>query len=350
MRKRLLLSVLGGVAAFAVRSAAVAQSPSGPPAWAYGVPPSGAPAAPAGQRGGGAPADDGSPKHLAGSSQSFTLAQLRDGFTIADWYPEDHPKPPDIVMAGRRPDARACGLCHYPNGRGRPENAGLDGLPVSYFMQQIDDFRHDLRRSAESRKTNTAIMTAIAKAMTDDEVRAAAAYFASLQRTPWIRVVESPTVPKTRLSGGMFVPLEGAETEPTADRIIEIPEHPDRTELRDPRAGFVAYVPVGSLMKGEALVTTGGGGRTIACGICHGADLNGLGPVPGIAGRSPSYQARQLFDMQAGTRRGVWADLMKAVVVKLTPDDVIAITAYTASRSVRQPVIEGAPSGPRTLR
>jgi cytochrome c553 len=170
--------------------------------------------------------------------------------------------------------------------------------------------------------------------MTDEEVKAAAAYFASLKRAPWIRVVESDTAPKTRLSGGMFVPLGGSETELLGDRIIEMPEQADLTELRDPRSGFVAYVPVGSLKKGEALVTTGGNGRTIACGVCHGADLTGLGPVPGIAGRSPSYQGRQLFDMQASTRKGVWTALMKGVVAKLTPDDVIAITAYTASRPI----------------
>jgi cytochrome c553 len=312
-----------------------AQSMSAPPAWAYGVAPAGATAAPGAQRGGGggaAPADDGSPKHVPGSTQAFTTVQLRDSFTIADWFPEDHPKPPDIVMTGRRPDARACGLCHYPNGRGRPENAGIDGLPEAYFVQQIEDFKHDLRKSAETRKTNTTLMANIAKAMTDDEVKAAAAYFSSLKRASWIRVVESENVPKTRLSGGMFVPSGAVEPEPLGDRIIEMPEQAELTDLRDPRSGFVAYVPAGSLKKGEALVTTGGSGRTIACGVCHGPDLNGLGPVPGIAGRSPSYQARQLFDMQAGTRKGVWTDLMKSVVAKLTPEDVIAITAYTASR------------------
>jgi len=303
-----------------------------PPAWAYGVPPAGAPAAPGGQRTGGAPADDGSPKHVPGSTQAFTLAQLRDSFNIADWFPDDHPKPPDIVMTGRRPDARACGLCHYPNGRGRPENAGLDGLPVSYFVQQIEDFKHDLRKTAEPRKTNTATMAAIASAMSDDEVRAVADYFASIKRTSWIRVVESAMVPKTRLSGGMFVPLEGSDAEPIGSRIIEVPEHPDQTDLRDPRAGFVAYVPLGSIKAGEALVTTGGG-RTTACAICHGADLGGLGPVPGLAGRSPSYQVRQLYDMQAGTRRGEWTDLMKAVVARLTPEDMLAIAAYTSSRT-----------------
>lgn len=262
-------------------------------AWAYGVAPAGAAAAPGGQRGGGrgaAPADDGSSRHVPGSTQAFTTAQLRDNFNIADWFPEDHPKPPDIVMTGRRPDARACGLCHYPNGRGRPENAGIDGLPETYFVQQIEDFKHDLRKSAETRKTNTTLMANIAKAMTDDEVKAAAIYFASLKRASWIRVVESENVPKTRLSSGMFVPSGAGELEPLGDRIIEMPEQADLTDIRDPRSGFVAYVPVGSLKKGEALVTTGGNGRTISCGVCHGTDLTGLGPVPGIAGRSPSYQ------------------------------------------------------------
>jgi cytochrome c553 len=95
-------------------------------------------------------------------------------------------------------------------------------------------------------------------------------------------------------------------------------------------------VPVGSIKKGEALVKTGGNGKTEACGVCHGADLMGLGPVPGIAGRSPSYLVRQLYDMQQGTRKGLWADLMKPVVQKLTAEDMLNIVAYTASRPVNR--------------
>ncbi len=145
-------------------------------------------------------------------------------------------------------------------------------------------------------------------------------------------MVEASTVPATRIAGGMFVKLEGSGTEPIGDRIIEVPDDTERTEtLRDPRSGFTAYVPVGSLKKGEALVTTGGG-KTTRCAVCHGADLKGLGPVPGIAGRSPSYTVRQLFDTQRGTRKGVWADLMKPVVANLTNDDMLAIAAYAASR------------------
>ena len=105
---------------------------------------------------------------------------------------------------------------------------------------------------------------------------------------------------------------------------------PKRCAIRDP--GFIAYVPPGSVKKGEALVTTGGGGKTTQCGVCHGADLTGLGPVPGIAGRSPSYMVRQLYDMQQGVRKGVWSDLMKPVVANLSNADMLAIAAYTASK------------------
>jgi cytochrome c553 len=307
-----------------------------PPPWAYGFtgpaaatsapPPPAAPAA-------AAPPVDQTPKQLAGSSGSFTLLQIRDAFGPADWYPGDHPSMPDIVAHGRRPDVRACSLCHYPNGKGRPENAGVSGLPYSYFMQTMADFKTGARKSADARKANTNVMITIAKGMTDDETKASAEYFASMPWTPWIKVVEASTVPKTRIAGGMFLRLDGKETEPIGDRIIETPEDVEATELlRNPRSGFIAYVPPGSVKRGEALVTTGGAGKTVQCSICHGVDLKGLGPVPGIAGRSPSYTVRQLFDMQQGARKGVWTDLMKPVVVNLNNADMLAIAAYTASR------------------
>ena len=138
--------------------------------------------------------------------------------------------------------------------------------------------------------------------------------------------------PKTRVQGGMFLRLEGAATEPIGRRIIETPDDAERTEvLRDPRSAFTAYVPVGSLKQGEALVKTGGNGKTTQCAACHGTDLKGLGPVPGIAGRSPSYTARQLYDMQQKARTGLWTELMLPVVAKLTNDDILVIAAYTAS-------------------
>lgn len=276
--------------------------------------------------------DDGTLQHVPGSAASFTLTQIRDA---ADWFPGDHPSMPDVVAHGRKPDIRPCALCHYPNGKGRSENAGVSGLPVSYFIQTMADFKNGARKSSDPRKMNANWMIGFVKAMTDEEIKAAAEYFGAIEWTPWIQVVETQTVPKTHISNGLFLAMPGNEKEPIGDRIIEVPKNAESTEvLRDPHSGFIAYVPVGSIKKGESLVVKGGNGKTTACGVCHGADLQGLGPVPGIAGRSPSYVVRQLYDMQQGSRNGVWTDLMKPVVAQLSTDDMLAIAAYTASRPV----------------
>ncbi|HEY6343511.1 MAG TPA: c-type cytochrome [Bryobacteraceae bacterium] len=323
MRTRIVI-----VVAIALTLACVSAAAAEPPDWAYAI----APAPPAGAAPAGKAAPDTSQKQLPGSTLSFTRAQISNAFGPADWFPGDHPSMPDVVAHGRQPDVRACSLCHYPNGKGRPENAGVAGLPVAYFLEQMNDFRSGDRKSAEPRKANTNTMIAIAKGMTPEELKAAAEYFGSMKWTPWIRVVETATVPKTRLAGGMYLTLEGNEKEQLGQRIIETPVNAEDTEvLRNPRSGFNAYVPVGSIKKGEALVTTGAG-KTTQCAVCHGADLKGLGPVPGIAGRSPSYLVRQMYDMQQDARKGQWTSLMKPVVAKLTNDDMLAIVAYTASR------------------
>jgi len=81
------------------------------------------------------------------------------------------------------------------------------------------------------------------------------------------------------------------------------------------------------------LVSTGGAGKTLQCGICHGQDLKGLGDLPSIVGRSPSYVVRQLYDIQNGARAGKAAQLMKATVANLTVEDMTSIAAYLASRA-----------------
>jgi len=304
-----------------------AQDRPVPPPWAFTVntpPPTGAaPMAPA--------APDPTPRSVPGSERQFTLAQTRDAFNPPDWHPAGHPPMPPSVAQGRRPDMRACGFCHLTNGQGRPENASLAGLPAAYILQQMADFKSGARRSSEPKMGPPAAMIADARAATDAEAREAAEYFAAVPYRPWVRVVERAEVPRTRIAGWMHVPTDGAE--PLGARIIEMPEDLPRTELRDGASGFVAYVPPGSISRGERLVTTGGGGRTVACGTCHGPDLKGLGPVPPLAGRSPSYTVRQLFDLQQGARRGPWSALMTEAVRQLTIDDMIAIAAYTASRT-----------------
>ena len=301
----------------------LAQSPTPqPPPWAYTVNPPPTPGATP-------PAPDPDPKQVPGSTASFTVVQTRDAFNPPDWHPDSHPPMPESVARGRRPQMRACGFCHLMSGQGRPENAAVAGLPAAYIVQQMSDFKNGLRRSAEPRMGPPNAMIQDAKAANDEEVRAAAAYFASVPFKKWIRVVESAEAPKTRIAGSMHVPT-GDGMEPLGQRIIEVPEDLARTELRDGSSGFVAYVPAGSIKKGQALVA-GNGGKAVACGTCHGSDLKGLGPVPPLAGRSPTYTVRQLFDFQQGVRRGAWSPLMKAAVEKLTIDDLIAIAAYMSS-------------------
>jgi cytochrome c553 len=317
-------------------TAGVLAAAGGMPLWAYGYaappPPAGTPApAPA-----ATPARPAAPevaRTIPGSTGSFTRSQIYNRYGPADWFPSAHPPMPEIVAKGREAASIfACSLCHLAHGRGRPENAPVSALPVSYFIQTMMDFKNDNRKSSDARKRNANLMVEFAKAMTDAEVRAAAEYFGSIAWTPWVKVKETKTVPKTHIDNGLFVPNEGTETEPIGKRIVEVPENKDASEnLRDPRSGFIAYVPTGSLKKGESLVTTGGGGKTVACAICHGPDLKGLGPVPGIAGRSPSYLIRQIYDMQVDSRKGEWTPLMKPVVEKLNEDDLIAIGAYVAS-------------------
>ena len=315
-----------------------------PPPWAYGFnATTGAPAAdtPDSQARGGK--DDGTPRHVPGSSLSFTLTQLRNIWAPADWFPNDHPPMPDVVAHGHKPDVRACSFCHYPNGKGRPVNTNLTGLPYNYILHALAEFRNGERTSADDRKGNTRVMIGFAKAMSDDEIDAAARYFSSIKWTAWVRVVETDMAPKTQIANGIFLRVPGDEKEPIGDRIIETPENVELMEvLRDDRSGFVAYVPVGSVKRGETLVKSGDG-KTIQCATCHGSDLMGMEQpspngnsisVPGLAGRSPSYIVRQLYDMQHGLRHGEWTNQMKPVVANLSSDDMLAIAAYLASRPI----------------
>ena len=292
----------------------------GLPTWAYPVNPPGLKPAP----------DDGSLKHVPNSNAAYTLTQIRDLFTPPDWHPNSHPAMPDVVGRGNKPGQFACGFCHLPNGLGRPENSSLAGLPAEYIAQQVADFRSGARKSSEPASLPVNLMIAVAKAVSEEDTKVAAAYFAGLKPAPWIRVVETDTVPKTKVGGWMLIADGSGATEPIGKRIIEMPEDLERTELRDSASGFIAYVPMGSVQKGEALAADGNG-KTTPCAVCHGADLKGLGPVPGLAGRSPSYIIRQLYDIKHGTRDGSWTALMKPVVSNFSQDDMIAIAAYFAS-------------------
>jgi cytochrome c553 len=300
---------------------AAAQPIDAPPSWAYAI------AAPDYK----APADDGRLRHVPGSSAQWTLTQLRDPFFAPDWHPEEHPALPDVVAHGRKPEVYACGFCHRAEGTGGPENASLAGLPKAYLIQQMAEFKSGARKSSLPDHGPAKAMTALAKAASDEEVAQAAVYFSSVKPRKLVTVIETKDVPKTYVAAWVYTPVSETEREPIAGRIIEMPKDLEMFESRDTHSEFVAYVPVGSVAAGKKLATTGAHGKTVPCAQCHGADLRGMNAVPGIAGRSPSYLMRQLYDMKHGARGGPASLPMKPVLAKLSQEDLTALVAYVAS-------------------
>ena len=295
----------------------VAAAAADRPDWAFPTRPPGPAVA--------APPEDGQPKHVPGSTKSYTQKEIDSFNNPPDWFPDEHPPAPDIVAHGKGTTVRACMSCHLSTGYGHPENSRLAGSPAAYLIRQIDNFRSGVRKGEGAGN-----MINFSKSMTDEDAKAAAEYFASIKPARWTKVVETDTVPMTYFKGTRRLQHPEGGKEAIGNRIIEVPEDVERVELRDPHSGFTSYVPPGSVAKGQAIVATGGG-KTIPCAICHGEGLKGLGEVPGIAGRSPGSIARAIYYMQTGERSGASMALMKGVVEKLTGDDVLAISAYVAS-------------------
>jgi cytochrome c553 len=260
-----------------------------------------------------------------GSAKEYAATKIAGNANPPDWFPDQHPPAPRVVAGG--PEIRfACGSCHLMSGQGHPESADIAGMPAAYLIRQMANYKAGTRQ-------DEARMGPIAKAAADDDVRQAAEYFASLKPGVWVKVIETATPPKTFIAtAGRHRQLHpDGGTEPIGRRILEIPADPFRTEIRDPHSGFIAYVPPGSIAKGEELAKGGESGKTLACAPCHGDALQGKGEVPRLAGLQPLYVARQLFDLQYGSRGGKAAEQMKPIVANLSEDDIIAISSYLGS-------------------
>lgn len=272
------------------------------------------------------PADATVIKTVPGSSQKYSLAQIDDPFNPPDWFPNEHPPMPQVVAhGGPKPAGRACALCHQPTGDGHPESANLAGLPADYMRRQVGLFKSGQRAGGAA-----GAMIGIAQVISEADVLEAVNYYSKLKpHAGYGKVVETDTVPKSFVGdGGMRLPAKDGGTEPVGDRIIPLPQDAAEAVLRDPHSGFVYLVPPGSVDEGKALVTTGGNGKTVPCGVCHGPKLEGSGEIPPIAGRTATYLFRQLNDIHDNTRKGPGAAMMRPVVAKLTQHDMIAIAAY----------------------
>ena len=147
-------------------------------------------------------------------------------------------------------------------GSGHPESSHLSGMTAAYIVRQMADYKNGVRK-------DRFFMNAIAREMSDEDVRAAAEWFAGLEPIDWIdEVIESDIVPVTYVGRGRmrFLQPDGG-TEPIGKRVLEVPQDRALVESRHPYVGFTVYAPAGSVARGEALVTMGAAGKTI--GVLH---------------------------------------------------------------------------------
>lgn len=273
------------------------------------------------------------PLTLPGSALHPAVDQYRDMSGVVDWYPGDHPPAPNAVLHGAG-NANACAFCHMPNGVGRPENASLAGLDADYIRRAVHAYASGTRESSDPAFLATQLMRKTASAVSDADLDAAADYYSRLPRHAFGRVVETATIPEPVGDAMVWRPAPSGKSVPLGERLIEMPDDFGRFEARDSRVGYTAYVPPGAIAKGGQLVTGMASGGPPACAACHGPDYNGTSIAPPLAGRSPTYIARQLVNYRSGARHGDQAAAMHAVSAHLTDGDVIALAAYLASRPV----------------
>jgi len=270
---------------------------------------------------------------LPTSKVSFSVGRTRDRYDVADWNPETHPTPPAFVLHGRKPAVFACGFCHLADGRGRPENAMIAGLPAPYIIEQVKDMRTRARHSAASWPFAPGVaMQQIADSVTDAELAVVAEYFSHVRPRHASKVMEADSVQKTMPLNGLSTLLPGTEREALNGRLIEVPLELRRHELHDPMAEYVAYVPRGSMTRGRRLAEGDAKHGMKGCESCHGPSLLGVGLVPPLAGRSPSYILRQLVAFHTGARATAATAPMNEVASKLSLDDMVAAAAYAGSR------------------
>jgi cytochrome c553 len=83
------------------------------------------------------------------------------------------------------------------------------------------------------------------------------------------------------------------------------------------------------IAQGKQIFVEGVPGRQIpACASCHGAQAQGNGPFPRLAGQHAPYLLKQLLVIQSVLRT---APVMHGVIKDLTRDQMLAVVAYLES-------------------
>jgi len=162
--------------------------------------------------------------------------------------------------------AALCAACHGANGRiETPLTPVLAGQPSLYVITQLYLFR-------EGRRSNE-VMTAVAKTLTDDDLRGYSDFIETLPPVP----APPPATP------------------------------PDPIRMAS----------------GQVLA------EQHKCLFCHGADLGGGQQVPRIGGQHEDYLQESLRGFHSGSRPG-YTQAMTEAVSQMAPEDLDTLAYYAA--------------------
>lgn len=195
----------------------------------------------------------------------------------------------DIALKGANGQP-PCISCHGAKGEGLPA-AGypfLAAQPAQYLSQQLSHFADGSRKQA--------VMQPLAKALSEEQRAAVAAYYASLP----------PVIDKKAL----------------ADRVDTYPVQNKGAWLAH-RGSENPYIP--------------------ACVQCHGPGGIGVEPVfPALAGQPAQYLKAQLAAMKSGDRGEDTHKLMTHLAKNMSDEQIAQVSTYFANE-ILQPVAKAEP-------
>jgi cytochrome c553 len=90
-------------------------------------------------------------------------------------------------------------------------------------------------------------------------------------------------------------------------------------------AGMVVVLGIGVAQAADAQA---GKAKSAACGGCHGANGEGVGPNPALVGKSEAQLVQAMKDYKSGARNNA---IMKGMVASFSDDDMANVAAYYAS-------------------
>jgi cytochrome c553 len=91
-------------------------------------------------------------------------------------------------------------------------------------------------------------------------------------------------------------------------------------------AGMIALLGIGSAQAAGDMAA--GKARAAACAGCHGANGEGVGPNPPLAGMNEAQFAQAMDDYKSGKRANA---LMKSLATPISAQDNANLAAYYAS-------------------